>query len=124
MDKVWAVTWKDLQVAFAGWQRWLRMFLLPAVAIYLIGLGTQELARGFTPTIIMDVWDADHSLASQAFLDEVSRGHDAVRVALAEGEVSLHRGHGHSSLMMGRGRGTWARTATRSSLRTSGRSAR
>ena len=80
MRKVWAIAWKDLQVAFADWHRWLRMFLLPALAIYLIGLGTQELARGFTPAIVVGVGDGDNSPASRAFLAEVVRGHAALVV--------------------------------------------
>lgn len=78
MRKVWAIAWKDLQVAFADRRRWLRMFLLPALAIYLIGLGTQELARGFTPAIVVGVWDRDNSPTSRAFLAKVVRGHPAL----------------------------------------------
>ncbi len=78
MRTVTIIIWKDLQVAFAGRQRWLRMFVLPMLAIYLIGLGAQSLARGFTPTVLMDVFDEDASPASQALLAAIGRGHESL----------------------------------------------
>lgn len=80
MRIVWASAWQVLQVAFAGRGRWLRMFLLPALAIYLVGLAAQSLAQGFTPALTLAVRAGEDTPAIRAFLDEVARGHASLRV--------------------------------------------
>jgi len=85
MYKVWGIAWKDLQLAFAGRGRWLRLLGVPALAIYLIGLGVQAVAQGFTPVILVDVLDRDQSQASCDFIAGIAQAHEALIVCPTSG---------------------------------------
>jgi ABC-2 type transport system permease protein len=66
MRKVWVIARNDLQTALQDKQHWFLLLALPALIIYLAGLGAQEVARSIPTSIRIDVLDQDHSAASNA----------------------------------------------------------
>jgi hypothetical protein len=65
MRKLWIIAWNDLQTALQSKQNWFLLLALPALIIYLAGLGAQGVARRFPALIRIDVLDWDHSAASK-----------------------------------------------------------
>lgn len=88
MRVIWASAWQTVQVAFAGQGRWLRMFLLPALTIYLVGVAVQSLAYEFTPTLTLAVRVEEETQAVQAFLDELAHGQATLSVRLLTADES------------------------------------
>ena len=78
MRKVWTIAWNDLQIMLQNEQSWFHLLVLPALIIYLAGLGAQGLAHSALPSIRIDVLDRDASAASNAFV-----------AALAEANTTL-----------------------------------
>ena len=68
MRKVWTIAWNDLQITLQSKQSWLLLLVVPALVIYLVGLGARGLAHSVMPSIRIDVLDQDHSAASEAFV--------------------------------------------------------
>jgi ABC-type multidrug transport system permease subunit len=77
MCKTWIVAWNDLQMVLRSKSYWLLLLALPALAIYLIGLGAQGIARAVPDSIRLDVWDQDNSPASAALIAALV---DALRI--------------------------------------------
>jgi len=65
MRKLWIIAWNDLQTALQSKQNWFLLLALPALIIYLAGLGAQGVARSIPASIRIDVLDWDHSAASR-----------------------------------------------------------
>jgi len=65
MRKLWIIAWNDLQTALQSKQNWFLLLALPALIIYLAGLGAQGVARSIPTLIRIDVLDWDHSAASR-----------------------------------------------------------
>ena len=65
MRKLWVIAWNDLQTALQSKQNWFLLLALPALIIYLAGLGAQGVARSLPASIRIDVLDWDHSAASR-----------------------------------------------------------
>jgi len=65
MRKLWIIAWNDLQTALQSKQNWFLLLALPALIIYLVGLGAQGVARSIPASIRIDVLDWDHSAASR-----------------------------------------------------------
>ena len=65
MRKLWIIAWNDLQIALQSKQNWFLLLALPALIIYLAGLGAQGAARSIPALIRIDVLDWDHSAASR-----------------------------------------------------------
>lgn len=65
MRKLWIIAWNDLQTALQSKQNWFLLLALPALIIYLAGLGAQGVARSIPALIRIDVLDWDHSAASR-----------------------------------------------------------
>ena len=78
MRKVFIIAWNDLQIMLQNEQSWFHLLVLPALIIYLAGLGAQGLAHSALPSIRIDVLDRDASAASNAFV-----------AALAEANTTL-----------------------------------
>ncbi len=65
MRKLWIIAWNDLQTALQSKQNWFLLLALPALIIYLAGLGAQGVARNVPALIRVDVLDWDDSVASR-----------------------------------------------------------
>jgi ABC-2 type transport system permease protein len=65
MRKLWIIAWNDLQTALQSKQNWFLLLALPALIIYLAGLGAQGVARNVPALIRVDVLDWDDSAASR-----------------------------------------------------------
>jgi ABC-2 type transport system permease protein len=68
MRKLWIIAWNDFQTALQSKQNWFLLLALPALIIYLAGLGAQGVARSIPALIRIDVLNGDHSAASNAFI--------------------------------------------------------
>ena len=73
MRTVWVIAWHDLQVMLQNKETWLLVLALPAIVIYLAGLGAQGVAQRVQVTIRMDVLDQDRSTASQTFIASLAQ---------------------------------------------------
>ena len=78
MHKVWIVAWNDLHKTLQNKYSWFLLLVLPALVIYLVGLGAQGFARNIPAFIRVDVLDQDHSVASNSLI-----------AALAEANATL-----------------------------------
>jgi len=88
MRKLWIIAWNDLQMTLQSKQSWFILLVLPALFIYLVGLGTQSLASGFMPSIRLDVLDRDRSAASQALVAALAGASEALIVCPAENDAA------------------------------------
>lgn len=72
MRKVWVIARHDLRITLQSKRSWFLLLIVPALTIYLVGLGAQGLAHSFAPAIRIDVLDHDLSAASATFLDALA----------------------------------------------------
>jgi len=86
MRQVWIVARNDLCTALQRVQTWLLLLVLPAVLIYVAGLGTQGFARRILAPPRLDVVDQDHTSASAAFLTELAAANDTLLICPQEGD--------------------------------------
>ncbi len=77
MRKAWAVARNDLQIVLQSRQSWFFLLLVPALVIYLAGLGARAVAQDFVPVIRVDLLDDDRSPASQALALAVAEANPA-----------------------------------------------
>jgi ABC-2 type transport system permease protein len=84
MRKLWIVAWNDLRMRLLDKQSWLLLLVLPAVMIYLVGLGAQSLAQRVRTRIPVDVLDHDRSVASRAFIAALEETNPTILVCPAD----------------------------------------
>ncbi len=68
MRTVWIVARYELKTRLRGGSYWFLLVVLPALAIYLVGLGTQAIAASVPAALRMDVLDEDQSAVSRGFV--------------------------------------------------------
>lgn len=78
MRKVWIIAWNDLQITLQSKQSWFLLLVVPALIIYLVGLGAQGFAQGVMPSIRVDVLDWDRSVASETFVTALAETNEAL----------------------------------------------
>jgi len=78
MRKVLIIAWNDLHKTLQNKYSWFLLLAIPALFIYLAGLGAQGFARNIPVFIRLDVLDQDHSAASNSLI-----------AALAEANATL-----------------------------------
>ena len=83
MRKVWIIAWNDLQIAFQDKQNWFLLLALPALIIYLVGLGAQGIAHVVPTSLRIDVLDQDDSAASNAFVAALAEANETLLICPA-----------------------------------------
>jgi ABC-2 type transport system permease protein len=83
MHKVWIIARNEIQMAMRNKGYWFLLLALPALAIYLIGLGAQGIARVVPTRIRIDVLDREGSTASQAFVAALAEANETLLVCPA-----------------------------------------
>jgi ABC-2 type transport system permease protein len=83
MRKVRIVAWNELQLMLWSKQSWFLLLVLPALLIYLVGLGAQGFARTIPTSIRIDVLDQDNSAASRTFVAALAEVDEALLVCPA-----------------------------------------
>ena len=83
MHKVWIIAWNDLQIALQDKQNWFLLLALPALVIYLAGLGAQGIAHVVPTSIRIDVLDRDDSAASNAFVAALAEANETLLICPA-----------------------------------------
>jgi ABC-type Na+ efflux pump permease subunit len=86
MRKVWVVARNDLQITLQNKQVWLLLLVLPALVIYLTGLGAQGLAQRVLPSIPVDVLDQDRSPASKALITALAQANTTLLICPSNDE--------------------------------------
>ena len=80
MRKVWVVAWNDLQMTLQSRQNWLLLLALPAVIMYLAGLGAKGVAQIIPTSVRIDVLDRDDSAASNALIAALAEDNESILV--------------------------------------------
>jgi ABC-2 type transport system permease protein len=80
MRKFLTITWYELFINLQNWQNWLILFIVPALVIYLVGLGTQGIAGSLMPVIRIDILDSDQSSMSQTLTVTLNESHPVLVV--------------------------------------------
>jgi ABC-2 type transport system permease protein len=88
MRKVWIIARHELQIAIQNKGYWFLLLALPALTIYLAGLGTQGIARAIPTVIRIDVLDRENSAASQAFVAALAEANETLLVCPAYNDPS------------------------------------
>ena len=83
MRKVWIIAWQHLQMTLQNRRYWFLLLALPALVIYLVGLGAQGIARTFPTSIRIDVLDQDGSAASNAFVAALAETNETLLICPA-----------------------------------------
>jgi len=83
MRKVWIIAWNDLQIALQDKQNWFLLLALPALIIYLVGLGAQGIAHVVPTSLRIDVLDRDGSAASNAFVAALAEANETLLICPA-----------------------------------------
>jgi ABC-2 type transport system permease protein len=84
MRNLWVVAWNDLQMTFQNKRSWFYLLAVPALVIYLAGLGAQGVARIVMPSIRIDVLDRDRSAASRALVTALAEANEALILCPAD----------------------------------------
>jgi ABC-2 type transport system permease protein len=77
MRKAWIIAWRDLRMTLHSGRSWLLLLVVPALTIYVAGLGARGLARSQAAAIRIDVLGRDGSAASGAFLAALAQANEA-----------------------------------------------
>ena len=88
MRKVWIIAWNDLQMTLQNKQHWFLLLALPALIIYLAGLGAQGIAHAVPTSIRIDVLDRDRSAASNAFVAALAEANETLLICPANNDPS------------------------------------
>ena len=88
MHKVWIIAWHHLQMTFQNRRYWFLLLALPALVIYLVGLGAQGIARTFPTSLRIDVLDRDGSVASNAFVAALAEANETLLICPAYNDAS------------------------------------
>jgi ABC-type multidrug transport system permease subunit len=83
MRKVWIIAWNDLQMTLQSKQHWFLLLALPALIIYLVGLGAQGIAHAVPTSIRIDVLDQDDSAASNAVVAALAEANETLLICPA-----------------------------------------
>jgi ABC-2 type transport system permease protein len=83
MRKVWIIARHHLQMTLQNRRYWFLLLALPALVIYLVGLGTQGIARTFPTSLRIDVLDQDDSAASNAFVAALAEANETLLICPA-----------------------------------------
>ncbi len=72
MNKLWHIARNDLRLIFKEKDIWINLVVIPLVLSYVIGIASGSMGGAqTTPTILIDVFDADRSALSADFLNDV-----------------------------------------------------
>ena len=87
MFKMCVVARNELQMTLRERQNWLLLLVLPALIIYLAGVGAQGVARLVPATIRVDVLDDDASATSRALLDAMEAANSTLLLCPAAADA-------------------------------------
>lgn len=88
MHKVWIIAWHHIQMTLQNKQYWFLLLALPALIIYLVGLGAQGIACTVPTSIRIDVLDRDDSAASNAFVAALAEANETLLICPAYNDPS------------------------------------
>lgn len=80
MRKVWIIAWHHLQMTLQNRRYWFLLLALPALVIYLVGLGARGIARTFPTSLRIDVLDQDDSAASNALVAALAEANETLLI--------------------------------------------
>ena len=80
MHKAWIIGRQHLQMTLQNRQYWLLLLGLPALVIYLVGLGTQGIARAYPTHFLIDVLNQDSSAASRSLVARLAEANETLLV--------------------------------------------
>jgi ABC-2 type transport system permease protein len=86
MHKVWIIAWHHLQMTLQNKRYWFLLLALPALVIYLVGLGSQGVARTFLTSLRIDVLDQDDSAASNALVAALAEANETLLICPAHSD--------------------------------------
>jgi ABC-2 type transport system permease protein len=89
MNKLLQVALNDLRVTFRERGIWINLALVPCVLIFAVGLANGAFDSGDSqPRVLIDVYDADASDVSAAFLDELRRANPTLVLCPMDDQVA------------------------------------
>jgi ABC-2 type transport system permease protein len=88
MHKIWIIAWHHLQMTLQNKRYWFLLLALPALVIYLVGLGAQGVARTFLTSLRIDVLDQDDSAASNALVAALAEANETLLICPAYNDPS------------------------------------
>jgi ABC-2 type transport system permease protein len=86
MRRLWIIAGHDLHMMLQSRQYWFLLLALPALVVYLVGLGAQGIARTIPTSIPIDVLDLDHTAASQAFVATLAEVNETLLICPASND--------------------------------------
>jgi len=86
MRKVWIIAWNDLHKTLQNKYSWFLLLAIPALVIYLAGLGARGFARNIPAFIRVDVLDQDHSAASNSLIAALAEANATLLVCPAHND--------------------------------------
>jgi ABC-2 type transport system permease protein len=88
MRQLWIIARHDLSLMLQSKQYWFLLLALPALIVYLVGLGAQGIARIVPTSIPIDVLDLDRSAASQALVAALAEANETLLVCPAYNDAA------------------------------------
>ncbi len=88
MRKAWIVAQHHLQMTLRSARYWVLLLVLPALVIYLVGLGAEGIARQYPSSLPIDVVDQDGSPASRALVAALAEANETLLICPAFNDAS------------------------------------